>query len=137
MDNSSQKHAAEIENSYAVTLEWVLTIGIITIAATYILYIFELLPLSVSAEATSEHWSISADKAAAKGIVSIGWEWIKHIPDADALSLASIALLTLTPMISLIVASMAFFKRKDHAYTIISILQIVVLLIAVSGIFTR
>ncbi|NTV45031.1 MAG: hypothetical protein HGB11_00530 [Chlorobiales bacterium] len=137
MDNSSQKPVAAVENSYAVALEWVSTIGVIACLAAYLFYIFDLLPLSVSVRTISEHWGISADEAAAKGVVLTGWEWIEHLPNADMLSLASIALLTITPMICLAVASMAFLKLKDHAYTIISILQIIVLLIAVSGFFSR
>lgn len=137
MNNSNQKEAAAVENAYAIALEWVSTIGIIACLSAYVLYVFHLLPLSVSLETISGNWHISSNEAAAKGIVLTGWQWIAHLPKADILSLASIAILTMTPVICLAVAHTGFLKREDYAYTIISILQIVVLLVAVSGYFSR
>jgi len=42
----------------------------------------------------------------------------------------------MTPVACLAVASLSFFRQKDYAYTIIAVLQIGVLLVAASGVFT-
>jgi uncharacterized membrane protein len=127
---------AEVERSYAGVLERVSIGGVVLSILAYVLYVFHLLPLSVSVESIAGHWHVSADELASEGFVTQGWAWISHLPDADILSLAAVGLLTMTPVACLAVASLSFFRQKDYAYTIIAVLQIGALLVAASGVFT-
>ncbi len=136
MENVKESFGADVERSYAGVLEKVSIGGVAASIAAYLLYVLHLMPLSVSVHDIAANWHLSSDELVAKGLASSGWAWARHLPDADMLSLAAIGLLTLTPVACLIVAAAAFLKRRDYAYTLIGILQIVVLLVAVSGIFT-
>ncbi|RDD31203.1 DUF1634 domain-containing protein [Prosthecochloris sp. ZM] len=135
MENRKEAFGADVERSYAGVLEKVSIGGLAASIIAYLLYVLHLMPLSVSVHDIAANWHLSSDELVAKGLASYGWAWAKHLPDADMLSLAAIGLLTLTPVACLAIASLAFLKKRDYAYTVISILQILVLLVAVSGVF--
>ncbi|ANT63877.1 DUF1634 domain-containing protein [Prosthecochloris sp. CIB 2401] len=135
--NPSTGHGADVEKAYARVLERVSWAGVLASVVAYTFYVLHLLPLSVSVESIAGHWHLGADELVARGIVPSGWEWVDYLPSADMLSLAALAILSLTPVAALVVASAAFLRRKDYAYVLISLVQIVVLAVAVSGVFTR
>ncbi len=125
----------EIETRYATILERLSNTGLILVVLGYVVYVFHLLPLSVSVQDIADNWGLSAKELAAKNLAYKGWDWITYLPGADALSLSSIALLTLTPCFCLMAAALLYIKHKDKAYIIITLLQLFVLAVAVSGFF--
>jgi|GEM_PF-1059232 len=127
--------SSEIETRYANILERLSNIGLVLVILGFVVYVFHILPLSISVQSIADNWGHSASDLAAKNIVHTGWSWVKYLPGADVLSLATIALLTMTPFFCLLVTAGFYLKHKDMAYSIITILQLVVLAIAVSGIF--
>lgn len=131
------REGADVEKAYATVLERVSWAGVLASLLAYTLYVFHLLPLSVSVESIAGNWHLGADELVSRGIVSSGWAWVANLPSADMLSLAAIAILTLTPVACLLVSSAAFLRSKDYAYALIAFLQILVLAVAVSGVFTR
>ncbi|ASQ89583.1 hypothetical protein CHL67_00310 [Prosthecochloris sp. GSB1] len=136
MEKSRESFSAEVERTYAAVLERVSMVGIAAIAGAYLLYVLHALPLSVQVHDIAANWHLGADALVAKGLSPSGWSWVAGIGNADILSLAAIGLLTMTPVVCLAAASASFLSRKDYAYTIIGLLQILVLLVAISGVLT-
>jgi len=136
MEKSRESFSAEVERTYAAVLERASIVGIAAIAAAYLLYVLHVLPLSVQVHDIAANWHLGADELVAKGLSPSGWGWIADLGQADVLSLAAIGFLTMTPLVCLAAASASFLKRKDYAFTVIGLLQILVLLVAISGVFT-
>ncbi|MEC9486821.1 MAG: DUF1634 domain-containing protein [Prosthecochloris sp.] len=132
----SQQNGADVERSYAGMLERVSMAGIAASIVAYLLYVLHIVPSSVPVHEIAANWHLGAGELAERGLVVEGWSWIAGLPASDTLSLASIGLLTMTPVACLATASVSFLLRKDYAYALIAFLQIVVLLVAVSGVFT-
>jgi hypothetical protein len=109
---------------------------LVLLVAGFILYGSGFLPLSVSPEEATGLWHHSAVEYAEAAGLAGGWSWIENLGQSDIISFASLALLAGVSIPALAVLTIIMFRRKDPIYATIALLQVLVLLIAASGIFT-
>lgn len=131
--NEKTKPSA-VQLAYADILSKVTLLGMVFLGLGLFIYVFELRPSMVSAATVSEHWHMRASEYTQHLQTPNGWDWIEHIFYSDILSYASIIFLSMGTIGCLIVTTFAFFKEKDRIYTAISIAQVLILLLAASGI---
>lgn len=128
------QHADNVQLAYAGVLGVTSTLGIILVVLGYIVYVFQLLPLSVPVEAVAANWHLRAADLHRQIHVSSGWSCFSELGKGDAISYVSIIYLASVTMFCLFAAAMAFFKEKNLIYVTISILQLGVLVFAAAGI---
>jgi len=131
-----QLHASKVQLTYATVLSWTSTLGIIFIVAGYLVYVFQLLPTAVTPAEIAMQWHLRASEFHKAVPVPSGWDWVSQLGRSDVLSYASIVYLSSVTMICLAVIIPLFFKGKDRIYTIITILQVLVLVFAATGIIS-
>jgi uncharacterized membrane protein len=129
-------YADRVQLAYAGTLEIVAHTIIVVMALGFVLYIFNLLPLTVPVETVAANWHLNATKLQMKIHHHCGWSCFTDLHTfmhGDAVSYASVIFLSMATLICLVTASIAFFREKNRLYLTITILQVLVLLVAASG----
>ena len=127
-------HANRIQLTYATVLSWTSTLGIIFIVAGYFVYVFQLLPSTVSPAEVAMHWGLRAAELHKIVPVPSGWDWIYQLGRGDVLSYASVVYLSSVTMLCLAVIIPLFLKEKDMIYAVMTLLQVLVLVFAAAGI---
>lgn len=140
-DKKSERiYADRVQLAYAKTLDVVSHGVLLLMVAGYLAYMMQLLPLSLPVESIAANWHLSASAMQAKLHPSCGWECFSSLPallHGDALSYASVVFLAMSTLICLITAAVVFSSEKRSLFLVITTLQVVVLLVAASGIMTR
>ncbi len=129
-----QLHANRIQLTYATVLSWTSTLGIIFVVAGYLVYVFQLLPSTVSPSEVAMHWHLRAAELHKIVPVPSGWDWIYQLGRGDVLSYASVVYLSSVTMLCLAVIIPLFLKEKDMIYAVMTLLQVLVLVFAAAGI---
>jgi hypothetical protein len=119
---------------YANGLRWFSIVGFIIVAAGFIAYLFLPIGSTISVQAVVESWHLSAGELNARLGLPTGWGWMSILPNGDALSHASILFLTLGTPICLIGVLVAFARERNTVYFILVIIQIIILVFAITGI---
>lgn len=127
-------HANRVQLDYAAVLGVTSTIGMILIAAGYILYVSGFLPSAATASEVAAHWHLKASEFHKAVQVPSGWNWVKDLGRGDVLSYASINYLAFVTVICLSWIVPSFVREKDRIYTVLTMLQVAVLLFAAAGI---
>ncbi|MBN1279951.1 MAG: DUF1634 domain-containing protein [Chlorobium sp.] len=136
MSNSTESNKPEIDRVqlvYASVLDVVSTAGMAMIAAGFLAYVLQLLPLTVSIEDIASHWHLRSGEMNSILSVPSGWSWVRDPLHGDVLSFVSIVFLSMAAMICLITVIPVFLSEKNRAYALIAILQVLVLAAAVAG----
>ncbi len=121
---------------YAGIQHRIAIIGQIILALAFGLYILNVLPQKAPIEDIAHHWHLSAEEFNEKLDIPTGWSWVSYLDHSDIISYATIVFLALGTFFCLTGAAISFIQEKNVTYTIIVILQILVLLTAASGIVT-
>ncbi len=127
-------HADRVQLAYASVLGFASAVGMILIAAGYLIYVFELLPSAASVAEVAAHWHLRASELHQAVPVPSGWNWIGDLLHGDVLSYASIIYLSASTIFCLAFIIPALIREKDFTYTVITILQVSVLVFAAAGI---
>lgn len=134
--SSERAKASEEQLIYAKILgtgTW-LALGLLVIL--FIIYITGVLPNVVDFEKLQYYWTLRASEYIESAGAPIGWEWVKSLNHGDMLNFIGITLLAGMTIICYLIILPVFIRKKDLPYTIITIVEILVLLLAASGILT-
>ena len=120
---------------YATLLFYGAWTAILVMMLTYLLYVSGILDPHVEVSQVTQNWDTRVSEYLAATHSPHGWGWanLLHKGDfANYIGLALIALLTIFCYLFLIVG---YGRRKDWIYFAISVIEVVVLSLAASGIF--
>lgn len=127
------KYVTREQLVYADFLEMGLRIGGYFLAATFILYVFGVTAPKVPLHELTANWSLPAEQYSSRVGVGPGWAWIGLVHYGDYMNFLGIAFLasvTATCYLRLLPISL---RRHDHPFSAIVLLEILVLLLAASG----
>jgi hypothetical protein len=120
--------------TYANLLFYGAWLGIFILIATYFIYLTGILSAHVPIASVPAHWGKSVnDYMAATGSPS-GWDWVGLLKKGDFLNFIGMCLLALMTIVCYIVLIPGYIRRKDWTYTVICVLEILVLSVAASGV---
>lgn len=126
-------YADSIQKRYAGIIARLVAVGLAVLAAAFVLYASGLLPSSPPIEDMPELWHLDAPGLAERLDRPAGWGWIAGLGDGQTLAFAALVLLAATSIVALAVIGVTFVKNRSFAYATIVALQLVVLLLAASG----
>ncbi len=131
-----EKHSKpnEAQRVYGQVLHWVSTLGIVFVILGFASYILELLPLKVPIQDIAQNWHLGAEELNRQFNLPTGWSWVSDMLHGDILSFASVVYLSAGTIICLAAVTVVFIREKNTIYTTITVLQILVLVFAASGI---
>lgn len=122
---------------YANILLWGSLIGIALLVVTFVLYVSGVLPPYVPVEKLPQLWGMKAHDYVEATKSPTGWGWVSYLGKGDYLNYLGIALLSGLTVLGFFFALVpAYLKKKDHWYFLIALVEVVVLVLAASGIIT-
>lgn len=137
MDNNQiQKStgATEAQILYANILNAGMLIGFISLITIFILYISGILSPLIPPEKVESYWTLPLHDYLEKSGMEVGWAWFGKLQYGDMLNFVPIAFLSLLTIICYLSLIPGLIRKKDTTYTVIAIVEIIVLLVAASGI---
>ena len=108
--------------------------GLALMAATYVLYVSGLLTPHVPLDLVPRLWSEPVGTYLTLGKVPHGWGWTALIGKGDFLNFLGIVLLAGMTILCYIPLIPAFLKRGEKGFALMALAEIIVLLVAASGI---
>jgi len=134
MDNQSTKPSRE-QIIYANLLLIGMLAGIVTLSITYTIYLTGLLPAHVDMQLISANWGKGVQEYLDITHSPHGWGWLALLGKGDFLNFIGFTLLGIMTIVCYLVLVRGYYRKKNWIFMIISVLEIVVLSLAASGIF--
>lgn len=132
-DNPSLRPSKE-QIIYANLLLMGMVAGIIILVTTYVVYLTGILPSHVGLDVISANWGKGIHEYLELTHSPRGWDWLFLLGKGDFLNFIGFALLGLMTIICYLVLVKGYLRKRNWIFAIISILEIVVLTVAASGI---
>ena len=133
MDNQSIKPSKE-QIIYANLLLMGMLAGIIIMTVTYTIYLTGILPSHVDMQLISTNWGKGVHEYSEITHSPLGWGWIALLGKGDFINFIGFTLLGTLTIFCYLVLVRGYYREKNWIFTIISVLEILVLSLAASGI---
>lgn len=109
-------------------------LGLVALVVLFAGYVAGVLEPFVPHERMPALWSLPVNDYLAATRTPTGWGWIRLLRHGDFANLAGIALLSSVSLAALAVLLPLYARRRDRVFLAVTVLQIGVLLLAMSGI---
>jgi len=119
---------------YANLLNKGMILGLVGIVVTFVIYVFGILPPAVPKKDLPVYWTHSVHHYLEKAGVEAGWNWISQLGKGDMLNFAPIAFLGAITIFCFLAIVPNLFRKKDTLYGVLAIIEVLVLVVAASGI---
>jgi len=129
MSKPSQEQVA-----YAKLLSTMMTVGLLSLMLTFILYISGILTPHIPKHTLPDLWHLPVAEYLQKTGIEPGWSWVSMIKKGDFINFIGIVFLAGATVLCFIRIIPIYLKRKDIIYALIAIIEVVVLVFAASGI---
>lgn len=126
--------ATEEQITYANILDWGMRIGLLLLVATFVIYLTATLKPHIPRDEVSNYWGMSVHEYLQATGVQPGWSWIAMVNKGDFLNFVGIALLAGVTVICYVRITPILFRNNDRVYGILAIIEVLVLVLAASGI---
>jgi hypothetical protein len=108
-------------------------VGLVVVLLGFVAQALPWWPAGSTPQEVAQLWGSSAAQVMQATGARAGWSWLARLPQADALSMAGIALLAGCSLPPLAVALRSWRSRGDRAHAALAAAQIVVIVLAASG----
>ncbi len=132
MTNERNK-ASEEQIAYAKILNVGMWFGLFLLILTFIVYLSGILPSFVPIDDLPKYWGMRVHDYNAKLQAPTGWGWAALVGRGDYLNFVGIAILSGLTILCYLVILPILKRKKDTAYVVIAIAEVLVLSLAASG----
>lgn len=126
--------ATEEQITYAKVLDAGMKIGLLSLIVFFIIYLVGILDPYIPVKNLPKYWSLSVHEYLQETGIHQGWSWIRLLNKGDFLNFLGIAFLAGVTIVCYLAVIPLFFRKKDKVYGFLAILEVLVLLLAASGI---
>lgn len=119
---------------YANVLSAGAWMGILLLLVTYLLYVTGVVSPHVELSQIPQLWGKGVDEYLKITHSPQGWGWLFMLGKGDYLNYLGLALLALMTIVCYLVLLPGYIQRRDWTYSIVCILEILVLSVAASGV---
>ena len=134
MTNEKNNKASEEQMAYAGVLNIGMWLGLAVLVITFFIYISGVLPSYVPIDDLPKYWTMRVHDYNVALNAPTGWNWTSLVGKGDYLNFVGIAMLSGLTILCYMVILPILFRKKDTAYAVIAIVEILVLSLAASGI---
>lgn len=124
----------EIQLFYSKILNLLSKLGFAFLLITFALYFFGVLGNFVPRELLPQYWGHPLPRYLELTHMKTGWSWLAEMHHGDLLNLLPIAFLAGITIICTLTIALRFFRNREPLQAIIALLEIMVLVLAASGI---
>ncbi len=147
MDNVNGEMSPEPNEEqllYAKILERGMFVGLALLLVTFTLYATGLVSPAVPIERLPDYWVLSVHEYLEaiehnhlhQGHLITGWGWLSLLNKGDFLNFLPIAILSGVTIVCYMGIVPTLLKKKDIAYAVIAVVEVLVLTLAASGVLT-
>ena len=126
--------ASEEQELYAKILNIGMLVGLAGLVIAFIIYCTGILEPLIPLEKVQTYWTLSVHEYLKQSGIQAGWAWFGNLQFGDMLNFLPIAFLSLLTIVCYIAILPGLIRKKDTAYVVIAVLEIIVLAVAASGI---
>jgi len=126
--------ATEEQVLYAKILNIGMLIGLVGLVVAFIIYSTGILEPLIPLEKVQSYWILSVHEYLEESGIQAGWAWFGNLQFGDMLNFLPIAFLSLLTIVCYIAILPGLIRKKDTAFVVIAVLEIIVLAVAASGI---
>ncbi|MEN8263573.1 MAG: hypothetical protein ABFR82_08935 [Nitrospirota bacterium] len=126
--------ATEEQILYANILNKGMAIGLIGLIITFIIYGAGILDPVIPLEEVQNYWVMPVADYLEQTGIHAGWAWLGNLGKGDMLNFLPIAFLSLLTIICYLAILPGLMRKKDTAYVVLVIVEVIVLTVAASGI---
>ncbi len=119
--------------AYATILDKGMKIGLLMLVISFIIYVTGILTPYIPVNDLPKYWGLSVHKYLEVTGIQPGWTWLRLLGKGDFLNFIGIAFLAGVTAVCYIRIIPILFRKKDIAFGIIAILEVIVLVLAASG----
>jgi hypothetical protein len=119
---------------YASLLNKGMVAGLIGLLVTFVIYAFGILAPVIPKKDMPGYWIHSVHDYLHHTGLQGGWNWITQLGKGDMLNFAPIAFLGAVTIFCFLRIIPIFFRKKDTLYGFLAIIEVLVLMVAASGI---
>ena len=134
MPANGKQYASEEQLAYAAWLDIGMKIGFVVLVLTFAAYLFGIATPHVSHEELARLWSKPVGEYLKATNTHTGWTWVSLIGRGDYMNFIGIALLSAVTVFCYLRILPILIAAKDKVFTVIAVLEILVLVLAASGI---
>lgn len=132
MTNVNNK-ASEEQMAYAGVLNVGMWLGLAVLVITFFIYISGALPTFVPIDDLPKYWTMRVHDYNVALNAPTGWQWVMQAGKGDYLNFVGIVILSGLTILCYLIILPILFRKKDTAYAIIAIVEVLVLSLAASG----
>jgi hypothetical protein len=132
MANEKTK-ASEEQMAYAGVLNIGMWSGLALLIVTFFVYISGVLPTFVPIDDLPKYWTMRVHDFNVALHAPTGWGWAPLVGNGDYLNFIPIAILSGLTIVCYLVILPILIRKKDTAYAIIAVAEVLVLSLAASG----
>jgi hypothetical protein len=126
--------ATEEQLLYANILNKGMLIGLLGLVVTFIIYGAGILEPKIPLEQVQNYWVMPVSDYLQQSGIHAGWAWLGNLGYGDMLNFLPIAFLSLLTIVCYLAILPGLMRKKDTAYVVLVIIEVVVLVVAASGI---
>ena len=119
--------------AYASVLNIGMWLGLAVMVVTFFVYVSGVLPSFVPIDDLPKYWTMRVHDFNVALNAPTGWGWAPLVGKGDYLNFVGIAMLSGLTILCYAVILPILFRKKDTAYVVIAIVEILVLSLAASG----
>lgn len=132
MDNKPK--ATEEQVAYAKLLDIGMKAGLLLITVTFIIYLTGVFAPHVPVNDLPKYWTMPVKEYLHATQIPHGWAWLGMVGKGDFLNFIGIAFLAGITVLCFVRIIPILFRKKDTAYGVFAIIEVLVLVLAASGI---
>ena len=126
--------ATEEQLLYANILNKGMLVGLGGLFVTFIIYGVGILKPIIPLEQVQNYWVMSVHDYLEQSGIHAGWAWLGNLRYGDMLNFLPIAFLSLLTILCYVAILPGLLRKKDTAYVVLAIIEVIVLVVAASGI---
>ena len=130
---SEKTKASEEQIAYANVLNIGMWFGLALLIITFFVYLSGILPSYVPIDDLPKYWTMRVHDYNVALNAPTGWGWTALVGRGDYLNFVGIAILSGLTIFCYLVILPILIRKKDRAYVIIAIVEVLVLSLAASG----
>jgi hypothetical protein len=131
---NGKQYASEEQLAYAAVLDWGMKLGFVVLVVTFVLYLVGFAAPQVSHEQLAQLWSKPVGEYLKATHTHTGWTWVAMIGKGDYMNFVGIVLLSGVTVLCYLRILPIFIVARDRVFTAIAVLEVLVLVLAASGI---
>lgn len=126
--------ATEEQVVYAKLLDIGMKIGLLMLVISFAIYVLGILTPHIPVGDLPKYWAMPVKEYLKATDIHTGWSWIYLLGKGDFLNFTGIAFLSGVTILCYMRIIPILFRKKDTVYAVLAIIEVLVLVLAASGV---